>query len=318
MWNYDSLRPRMESISAPLESAPVEAGFGRPLLVVAGLPRTSTTALFENLARNPGFSRAQRKELNYFLRACGQEATAEYEALFAHWKTGQICLDISPYYSLDPKVPLRIKKVAPNAHVVLLLREPVEWLFSLYVQLVSHRPYSQPTFAEFALGSMAASIDGMPERSFGGDLYAATVRAFETAFGGRLLLLDYAYVKSDFAGALKRIEAFAGAPSWFDAQNVDGRFFNSSNAAQQSSAFVRYLVSRAWVTRLAPKVFPARLIEFVRARLFLTPREKIQQTGISAADGVLAQDLMRENIAFYKALFSAGPSRIGRDQSDQK
>ena len=286
--------------------------FRRPLLVIAGFPRTGTTTLFENLARHPGFARGLRKELDYF-RHGRKPSAVEYESLFAEWAPGQICLDATPYYALDPAIAFQVQALAPDARVVVLLREPAAWLFSFYAQLASCRPHA-PDFATFARGGMAdTGMEGMPARSFSGGLYAESVEAFEAAFGSRLLLLDYAFVKSDFLGAVRTIEAFAGALPWFGAHNVDAQFYNSSAAASQSSPLIRYLVSRQWFIRLASRLFPVRLIEHARAHLFLRPRQGAGETAMSAADAALARSLMRDSAEFYQSLFAAGPVRQGRD-----
>src|ERR1041384_8402509 len=107
--------------------------FDAPLLVVAGFPRTGTTSIYRNLELHPGFAVPVRKELDFFRQA--ERPLETYKAHFPKQVREEICVDVSPLYSLDLNVPERVNAVAPHARVVMLVREPASWLLSIYAPL---------------------------------------------------------------------------------------------------------------------------------------------------------------------------------------
>ena len=163
----------------------------RPNLFVVGAPRCGTTKLHEDLARHPRVFMSARKEPHYFCT----DVTAAYEAhqthaprhllrdldsylkLFAQAGDAQLVGESSVYYLYSEAALRGIRDFAPRAKIVILLREPVEFLHSLHGRLYSMADETQPFERALALE---------PERRAGRSV-PDTVR-----YPGLLFYSDYA------------------------------------------------------------------------------------------------------------------------------
>jgi hypothetical protein len=163
----------------------------RPNLFVVGAPRCGTTKLHEDLARHPRVFMSRRKEPHFFCT----DVTAAYEAhqahaprhllrdlesyleLFAQAGDARLVGESSVYYLYSDAALRGIRDFAPRAKIVILLREPVEFLHSLHGRLYSMADETQPFGRALALE---------PERRAGRSV-PDTVR-----YPGLLFYSDYA------------------------------------------------------------------------------------------------------------------------------
>ena len=85
--------------------------------------------LHRDLVQHPLVCRPIEKEIHYFDTSYGR-GEAWYNAHFPSLSEtaatpGAITLDASPYYLFHPDVAGRLKAYAPDARIIILLREPV-------------------------------------------------------------------------------------------------------------------------------------------------------------------------------------------------
>lgn len=290
--------------------------FDLPLLVVAGFPRTGTTSIYRNLDLHPGFAVPIRKELNFFCRA--NQPLANYKAHFSRHQPNQICVDVSPNYSLDPEVPARLQAAVPQARVVLIVREPTIWIQSTYVQMCSFTP-RPPTFAQFLADPGLEQFNHRVRFSLREGVYQRSLAGFGTAFGDNLLIIDFAAFERDPLGILREIEAFAGAANYFTAETVDTRPHNSSRLARRYPPQVRWLLSKESLVRTASAVVPTPLLR--RARSMLYYAGDSQQPAPDAApnqelDHELASAATAVDQETYAELFKATHLRRGSEFRD--
>lgn len=163
----------------------------RPNLFIVGAPRCGTTKLHEDLARHPQVFMSRRKEPHYFCT----DITAAYEAhqahaprhllrdlpsylkLFADAGDAKLVGESSVYYLYSEPALRGVRDFAPEAKIVILLREPVEFLHSLHGRLYSMADETQAFRRALALE---------PERRAGRSV-PDTVR-----YPGLLFYSDYA------------------------------------------------------------------------------------------------------------------------------
>lgn len=121
-----------------------------------GAPKCGTTWLATCLSEHPSVCMAEPSTLNYFCDATpwpefrstlgiGQDWLAQR---FAHRKTGQKLVDISPTYMQDENAARRIFEHNPRAKLIFNFRHPVEMLHSFYYQ-VARESRVPATFAGF-------------------------------------------------------------------------------------------------------------------------------------------------------------------------
>ncbi|MBA2237763.1 MAG: sulfotransferase [Lysobacter sp.] len=108
-----------------------------PNLFVIGAPRCGTTSLFAALKQHPDVYASVLKEPHFYATdlpvqphtVCDPE---DYQRLFAAARDQRYRAEASVWYFYSHDAPALIAKAHPNARVVLLLRNPVDMLISLY------------------------------------------------------------------------------------------------------------------------------------------------------------------------------------------
>ncbi len=123
-----------------------------PELLVVGAKRGGTTSLWRYLSSHPAilptFPRAQQIKGTYFFDENWSRGTDWYLSHFPTRATralvqrrvhhAPITFEASPYYLFHPLAPSRARRVAPDALVVALLRDPVERAFSHWKERRNH------------------------------------------------------------------------------------------------------------------------------------------------------------------------------------
>jgi hypothetical protein len=99
-------------------------------------PRTGTTWLYAILRNHPDIYLPYRKELHYFDRNA-DKGLEWYRRYFADRGAQPAAGDITPDYAQFPHIAGQIRALAPDARVVLIVRDPIERLYSEY--LLYHR-----------------------------------------------------------------------------------------------------------------------------------------------------------------------------------
>ena len=108
----------------------------KPSVFLVGAQKAGTSSLFNYLVQHPLVCRPIEKEIHYFDTSYGR-GEAWYNAHFPSLSEtaatpGAITLDASPYYLFHPDVAGRLKAYAPDARIIILLREPVGRAWSHY------------------------------------------------------------------------------------------------------------------------------------------------------------------------------------------
>jgi hypothetical protein len=112
-----------------------------PNFFIVGAPRAGTTSLYEYLKRVPGIYMSPVKEPGYFAPngPAGRFGVlpirdkAKYLRLFQGAK-GEIALgEASASYLSDPEAPKLIHEAVPGARIIMILRDPVEQVYSNYL-----------------------------------------------------------------------------------------------------------------------------------------------------------------------------------------
>lgn len=116
----------------------------QPDFFIAGAPKCGTTALVEYLRTHPQVFISELKEPHYFATDMeGKRSVkdrAEYEALFdaagpQHGAVGEG----SVYYLYSEQALANVRRYAPGARIIAMLRNPVELIPSLHAQFLYSR-----------------------------------------------------------------------------------------------------------------------------------------------------------------------------------
>lgn len=213
-----------------------EGSSSPPDFFIVGAARSGTTSLHEYLRAHPRvFMPADlNKEPGYYSDLTGVGERAAYLALFQDAGSGQLRGESSTAYLTDPASAARIRRDLPDAHLIILLRNPVDRAYSLY-RWMTAEGYEWISTFEGALRAEAkrASSERFRQRCpqylynylyFSSGLYADQVGRFFDEFGReRVLVRLFEDFVGDPSGVLAEVCAFLGVeqrePEGFQAHN---------------------------------------------------------------------------------------------------
>lgn len=186
-------------VDAP--AAPVGETTGPPDFVGIGVQKAGTTWWFELLVSHPAVHHwtGAHKERHFFARfatdAFGPEEIEQYHRWFPR-PGGTITGEWTPDYIHQPWVAPLLRAAAPEARLLLMVRDPVE----RFLSGVAH--------AGLASGAhLGSAITEALSRGF----YAASIEPWTTLFPAeQLLVLQYERCVADPTGELERTLRFLG------------------------------------------------------------------------------------------------------------
>jgi len=121
-----------------------------PDFFIVGAPKAGTTSLYEYLRNSEKVFMPEIKEPNFFCQSIDPKHfifkpirnEKKYCSLFK--KNDNVKFgESSVWYLIDPKTPKLIHEKAPNAKIIIMLRNPIERSFSHYLMAYSRGKYSK-------------------------------------------------------------------------------------------------------------------------------------------------------------------------------
>jgi hypothetical protein len=122
---------------------------GPPDFIGVGTQRSGTTWWFRMLSQHPGIKAppGRRKELHFFDQFCVRPMTdahvAEYHEIFRR-RPEQMAGEWTPRYMADAWTPRLLQRAAPEAKLLVLLRDPIERFRSGVQHQQSRKPGRSP------------------------------------------------------------------------------------------------------------------------------------------------------------------------------
>jgi hypothetical protein len=142
---------------------------------------------------------------------------SDYEQYFDGASVGQAAGEFCTLYYSDPNSPERIYRHYPDIKLLLVLRHPVDQLYSHYWHLASqnfHTDSTEPVDFETALGRF-------PERLYRPALYGTNLARWLSVFSRRQLhLVLYDDLVSQPAQTLRGVYRFLGVSEAFEAPSL--------------------------------------------------------------------------------------------------
>jgi hypothetical protein len=128
----------------------------KPNLFIVGAAKSGTTALHEFLKQHPDIFMSDRKELRFFDRDSIRRSDeyisknwwnpfkrrrlyrirteGDYLDNFTGWGNEKIAGESSPQYLISEVSAREIHKFNPDAKIIIMLREPIDWMHSYHAQ----------------------------------------------------------------------------------------------------------------------------------------------------------------------------------------
>jgi Sulfotransferase family len=180
-----------------------------PNLIIAGPGKTGTTSLFWYLSQHPSICPASVKEIRYFAPITHGDGAlaplATYAEHFAHCGDERYRLEASPQYFHGGRPLIEaMRDVLPDPRIIIILRDPVDRLWSTYRSLKVRR--TLPASTDF--DAYVAACERLRARrepltlanraywTLSGSLYAEHVRGWIDAFGSDLRIVFFERLRS--------------------------------------------------------------------------------------------------------------------------
>jgi hypothetical protein len=208
-----------------------------PNFYVIGAAKSGTTSLHKYLGEHPDIHMSDYKEPNFFIRGEGQphrhiQSLSDYENLF-----DSVCSirgESSTSYSLHPwrsDVPERIHALTPDAKLLYLVRDPIDRLQSVYMQLCI------PGTDADSFRAWLGPIHDPMNYFMGGSQYMNQIDQYLSRFSDdQLIIVDSADLASNRRDTLKRIFDFLGVDRTFWADD----FSQHHNTAREKRRYSHF------------------------------------------------------------------------------
>lgn len=120
-----------------------------PDFFIIGQGKCGTTSLYNYINQHPSVLPAKKKEIRYFDRLKNfNKGLNWYKDHFKHKKSGEITGEASPHYLFSPVAYERIYQLLPQAKFIILLRNPIDRLYSTYQMRLRFKQF-QGSFEKF-------------------------------------------------------------------------------------------------------------------------------------------------------------------------
>jgi hypothetical protein len=204
-----------------------------PDFIVIGAARAGTTALHSYLRQHPALFLPSVKEPNYFAYA-GQTLDCKgpgadfinnsvttpetYTALFAPAAAGTRKGEASPLYLYEPAAPDNIRRLAPAARMIAILRNPIDQAFSHFMYATKLRIETEESFETALMREDERRADGW-QPLFGYSRfprYGAQLARYLSRFPrDQILIRRYEEFQSDPTGVMADIFRHIGVDAAF-------------------------------------------------------------------------------------------------------
>lgn len=262
----------------------------RPDFFLVGAPKCATTAMTKYLYQHPALfiPRLRQKDLPFFgddlHRARPKESLDEYLAHYRQASPTQRAGEACVWYLYSTSAPSEIRAFAPCAQILMILRNPVEMVYSQHSQLVYTQDEDILDFEE-ALRAEPDRREGLRATPMTGNVpteayhytflgeYSSHVERYFNVFGrDHVNVVIYDDLREDTLRCVAEIFRGLGVDP---ATPIDVRAVNASKVARSSR-----------VQRVIQKSPPVKLVSIYRA---VTPE---------CAHGRVTQALVRLNTRY--------------------
>lgn len=244
-----------------------------PNLFIVGVGKAGTSSLAEYVSHHPDIFISPLKEPHFFSDATPRlaptvKAEEDYLRLFSDAQE-PVRGEASVSYFWDPGSASRIRRVRPDARIVVILRDPVERAHSHYWHAykngVERRPFALAAQQELA-GSRPAGLEPYLARS----LYSEPLARYLEAFPGNVHVVFFEELVHDPASELVKLFSFLQVPPG-PAEHADASAHNAF--ALPRNPLAGALFRSANVRRAARSLVPSALRPRLEA-LLLAPGSK--------------------------------------------
>ena len=268
-----------------------------PNFFIVGAHKAGTTLLYSYLQKIPEIYMSPMKEPRFFNSTKYKEKLpysitkeSEYLKLFRGVKQEKAIGESSPFYLFDPDSANLIHDSIPEAKAIIILRDPIERLFSAYLMHKSKGRLDQP-FHELVVKNIqnpdSIILDNF---SLKNSLYSPSVSRFIKIFGeNKVKVLIFEEFTEDPETTVNEVLEFLGVKA--RAPKTEEKKINPYGVPRGKLA--RLILGSKTLTRIGVKIIPQSLQWKVKDNLLYKQEEKPE---ISKPDRVSLEEFYRSDV----------------------
>lgn len=290
-----------------------------PSFLIVGFQKAGTTSVYRYLEQHPEVFVSPIKELNFFSSIVehpvidpqltgGMTDPDAYRAVFTPGAGHKAIGEASPIYATDPAVPAEIARLAPEARLIALVRDPAERAYSQYWMRVrdgrEKRPFAAAIDAELrAVGD--APWQPNVDHYLASGFYARHLTPYWDRFApDRLACYLFEDLEADPAGVMRDIFRFLGVDEHFAADTS----VRHNVAGAPRSALLQPLMRKTRLSQSVRRMLPKPVGDYAMAKL-----EAWRSRNVSRP--ALAPQARRRLVSIFRPDVELLQDRLGRDLS---
>jgi hypothetical protein len=225
----------------------------KPNFFIVGAPKTGTTALYEYLSKHPDVY-FPKKTIYYFCHDLTFRTPPIPESVYLNFfkddSTKKAVGDGSVFYLLSPGAAKKIKDFNPDARIIIMLRNPVELVYSLHAENLSNGDDNIEDFEEALnaessrkAGKLIPPFHNAPlEAVFYSEVakFYEQVLRYKNVFGeDKVHIIFFDDFKADTEGEYRKVLRFLGLPEIMP----DTLKVVNPSKVPRSKAYLKFLLS---------------------------------------------------------------------------
>lgn len=274
-----------------------------PNTFIVGAAKAGTTSLYAYLSQHPQVYMSPIKEPHFFSRVRSSKAQRhiihsvldplQYEGLFTDARDCKIIGEASPSYLCDENAARRIKSCVPDARIIILLRDPIERVYSHYLMDVRNG-IQQKNFYEALIDDYSSKKKGWGVSHMYVELglYAGQIEKYMDIFAkSQVSILMFEDLKNQPRQLLNKSAVFLGInPKPF--QGIDIQKKHNPYYAPKSPV-IKMATGISTLRRIAKKKLPGALKEMIRGVFFDTniPKPPMENEAIRFLHEIYDKDI---------------------------
>lgn len=276
-----------------------------PNFFIVGAPKAGTTSLYHYLESHPDIYMSPVKEPNFFsheeivkqhlfYKEQGISSLAEYEELFRGVSNEKAIGEASVSYLFYKSVPQKIKRLIPNARIIITLRNPAERAFSHY-SMDKRLGYTDESFEAIFERTSKSQLSGLYYQQYIelGNYYEQVKRYLGTFPKEQIKIFLMRDLRKDTAMLVKQLYQFLDVDENFES-DVSEKF--NPNATPRTKLMGKLYKNQS-LRQKVRGLLPSGAVSVVKKALFVTDPEKPAASTMVALKAYYKNDIQNlENL----------------------
>ena len=176
----------------------------KPNVFSVGFPKSGTTSVYKSLSTHPQVFAPKRKEPGDWENLSNFDGLGadDYLDLYSTTSDFLVSIDGTTRYSLNPRAAKKIKRFSPEAKIILGIREPLSYFYSMAFQIEKNTGVAR---------NLVEDLNSKETKRWTHLKYVETIKSYFDEFGrDNVFIFTHDELKESQKDLLERIILFLG------------------------------------------------------------------------------------------------------------